>query len=359
MYDMFDYLEWRGDISFAQVDPNPVDLLILSTLSYILFDNIVPGTPDQWISLREAGEQFLAQEVLENKVRVKKDLELLRAAMENERFGDVHMSFYRNILDPEQELQFSAVTYTLGNGVSVVAFRGTDRTLVGWKEDFNMAFQESVPAQREALKYLEELAIYTLNPLILVGHSKGGNLAVYAAAKVDKETQERILEIHNQDGPGFSKTMMSDSGYLAIVPKISTYVPESSMVGILLEHEEPHMVIKSKQIGPMQHDPYSWEITRNDFVYVKEMSEGAKFLDRTTKAWMESMTIEDRNMLVDVVYEILTSGGAIHVDDLLQPKQIGNSVKSLAADEKRRKWIGKQFVHLVRLVAELETGITW
>ena len=285
---------------------------------------------------------------------MKKDLELLEAAAETERFGQVELAFYRSIFVPEEETQFAAVTFYLGDKTAVLTFRGTDRTLVGWKEDFNMTFQDSIPAQREALKYLEEFSIYTLHPIRLTGHSKGGNLAVYAAAKADKPLQNRILGICNLDGPGFSEKMMADAGYLAVVPKIHSYVPESSIVGILLEHLEPHTVISSKQIGPMQHDPYSWEVLRNDFIHMEEMSEGSKFMDQTTKAWLVAMTPEERNILVDAVYEILTSGGAVMTEDLLHPKQIGKYVKSLVMDEKKRQMISDRIGDLVQIVRETQ-----
>ena len=352
MYDMFDYLAWRGDLPFANVGPNPVDMLIFSTLSYIHFEGIVPDTPNQRISLREAAGRFLAQSDLENKVRVKHDLELLEAAADTERFGQVGVSFYRSIFVPEEETQFAAITYYLGDGTAVLAFRGTDRTLVGWKEDFNMTFQDSIPAQRESLKYLEEFSIHTLYPIRLTGHSKGGNLAVYASAKAEKALQQRILEICNLDGPGFSEKMMADMGYQAIVPKIHSYVPESSIVGTLFEHAEPHTIISSKQIGLMQHDPYSWEVLRNDFIHKEEMSEGSKFMDQTTKAWLVAMTPEERNDFVDVVYDILTSGGTVKTGELIHPKQIGNYVKALVLDEKKRQTISDRLGDLVQVVWE-------
>lgn len=354
MYDMFDYLKWRGDLPFSRVEPNPVDLLIFSSLSYIHYDGIVPGTPVGRISVRDAADLFLAQEDAESKVRVKRDLDLLCAAAANRRFSEVEMSFYRTVFDAEAETQFAAITYYLGDGTAVLTFRGTDHTLVGWKEDFNMAFQDSVPAQREALKYVNEFAIHSLQPMRLVGHSKGGNLAVYAAAKTDFYTQQRIVEIHNQDGPGFSEKMMTDPGYLAVVPKISTYVPESSVVGILLEHEEPYTVVKSDQIGPMQHDPYSWEITRNDFVHSEKISESSRFLDQTTKAWLAAMTTEQRNTVVDVIYEILTSGGASRTNEIMSLKKIGNFVKTMAEDEKKRLMIGSRLMELVQTIIEIQ-----
>ena len=345
MYDMFDYLEWRGDLPFSKIGPSPVDMLIFSTLSYIQFDGIVPNTPNQRISLHEAAVRFFAQSDLENKVRVKKDLELLEAAADTERFGSVELSFYRSIFVPEEETQFAAITYYLGDGTAVLTFRGTDRTLVGWKEDFNMTFRDCIPAQIEAQKYLEEFSIHSLLPIRMAGHSKGGNLAVYAAAKSEEALQQRIVEIYNMDGPGFSERMMAEPGYMAVVP-------ESSIVGILFEHAEPHTIIKSKQIGPMQHDPYSWEILRNDFIQMEDLSEGSKFMDQTTKAWLVAMTPEERNDFVDVIYDILTSGGAVMTEDLIHPKQIKNYVKSLVMDEKKRQTISDRLGDLVQVVRE-------
>ncbi len=348
MYDMFDYLEWRGDLTFKKIGPNPVDMLIFSTLSYINYDGIVPKTPNLRVPLHEAAEQFLLLPDKEKKVRVKKDIELLEAAANTERFRNVELSFYRNIFDPEEEKQFAAITFFIGDGTAVLTFRGTDRTLVGWKEDFNMTFQDTIPAQREALKYLEEYALNRLEPIRMTGHSKGGNIAVFAAAKAEDEIQRRIVEIHNQDGPGFPQEMMSDVGYLTIVPKIYSYVPESSIVGILLEHMEPHTIIKSTKIGPLQHDPYSWEVMRDDFIQKEHMSGGTKVVDQATTAWLTAMTPEERSKLADVFFDLVTSGGAIRTEELVHPKQIVNYVKSLVKDEEKRTTIISSLSSLVQ-----------
>ena len=356
MYDMFDYLEWRGDLPFKKIGPNPVDMLIFSTLSYINYDGIVPETPNRRISMREAAEQFLALPDKEKKVRVKKDIQLLEAAADTERFGNVGMAFYRNVFVPEEEKQFAAITYFPGDGTAVLTFRGTDRTLVGWKEDFNMTFQDSIPAQREALKYLEEYSVNRLEPIRMAGHSKGGNIAVFAAAKASDEIQNRIVEIHNQDGPGFPEEMMSDFGYLTVIPKISSYVPESSIVGLLLEHMEPHTIIKSTKIGPLQHDPYSWEVMRDDFIQKEHMSGGSRFVDQATTAWLASMTPEERSELADMIFELVTSGGAMRTEELIRPKQIVNYVKSLVKDETKRTKIIGSLSHLVQSFVNTQRG---
>ena len=183
MADMLDYLAWRGDIEFTQMPVNPVDALIFSTLSYIQFEDIVPDNPHQSISLAEAAAGLFSLADPVKRTRVKKDLELLEAAAASKRFDNIRMTFYRSILIPEEDTQFAAVTIFLEDGSAYIAFRGTDNTLTGWKEDFNMSFQSSVPAQHLALSYVEEFAAAHPVPLWMGGHSKGGNLAVYAAAK--------------------------------------------------------------------------------------------------------------------------------------------------------------------------------
>lgn len=367
MADMFDYLMWRGDIPFAKVGLTPVDALLLSTLSYIDYSGIVSDTPFNRRFLRDVAAAFLQLPDCEERVRVKQDIELLQMAAETERFGSVGVTFYRSVFDAEKEIQFAAITFLLDDGTAVLAYRGTDYTLVGWKEDFNMTFQESIPAQHEALRYLEDFAqvwfaindvpdtelemekqMRTSAALVLTGHSKGGNLAVYAAARTKELYQQRILEIHNQDGPGFPEPMMKDEGYQRIVPKIFTFIPQSSVVGRLLEHEEPYIVVKSKQIGPLQHDPYSWEILGRDFIYLEEINESSKFIDQTLKNWLTSMNVEERNQLVDVIFEILMSGGAVSTKELVRPKHIRNYVKTLSMDEKKRQVISDGLSDLVQ-----------
>ncbi len=354
MADLLDYLKWRGDLSFSQVPLNPIDALIFSTLSYIGYDGVLTEEIQEQMTLRQAAEQFFALPDQEDRIRVKKDIPFLQAAAETERFGQTKVGFYRSILEPEEEKQFAAITYWLDDGKAVVVFRGTDLTLAGWKEDFNMTFYESIPSQLEAVRYVDEFALSQLEDFYLAGHSKGGNLAVYAAAKCDSRVRGRIVEIHNQDGPGFTETLMGDEGYLAMVPKIKTFIPQSSVVGMLLEHEEPYSVIKSKQIGLMQHDPYSWEVEVKDFVYVEERSSDSKIIDKALKTWLEGMTLEERSDFVDAVYDVLTSGGVSHTKELIQIKNWRKFVKTLSGDGKKRKLIAGELMALMRSVKQAQ-----
>ena len=343
MATIFDYLDWRGDLLFTQDKPNAVDALIFSGLVYIPFVGRAAEKPDAPITLREAAEEFLALDDCEERIRLKNDLPLLRRAAESQRFGSAKITMYRNLLIPEQETQFAAATFLLDDGTAFLAFRGTDDTLVGWKEDFNMSFQQTVPAQRLALQYTRDVALEHTCPLRLGGHSKGGNVAVFAAARSSPMIQSRILEVYNHDGPGFTEYLMGDPGYIAMVPKIRTYIPQSSVIGMLLEHEEPYTVVKSRQVGLLQHDFYSWEVRGREFVMMEEVSEGSQKLDTTIKTWFAQMSNQERGQLVDVMFGLLGTGGVETAWDIFHPRNIRNYVKTLSSDENLRRVLSSEF----------------
>lgn len=345
--DLFAYLRWRGDLPFTDFPLNEVDALVFSALSYIRFAGVVSELPQDWKLLEQAAQELLALPDAQERPRVKQDLELLALAAQCPRFSRVGMANYQDVFLPEEETQFAAVTFFLPDCTAFLVFRGTDNTLVGWKEDFNMSFQDTVPAQRLALEYLNRFAEGSRTPLRLSGHSKGGNLAVFAAAQCDKAVQSRILEVYNQDGPGFTGAMLGSEGYSSMVPKIRTFIPQSSVIGLLLEHEEPHIVIRSREVGVMQHDPYSWDVERDHFVLMEETTEDSKYIDKTLKAWLSGMDKGERNALVDTVFELLTSGGARRAHDLIQPKTIHTILKNLQSDIQARNLIAQELGNLV------------
>ena len=347
MADIFDYLTWRGDLSFTQDPPNGVDALIFSGLAYIRFCREGECLQEEPLSLKNAAEIFFSQADYEDRCRVQKDLELLHAAAATRRFGQTQLCMYRDLLIPEQETQFAAMTFLLDDGSMFLSFRGTDNSLVGWKEDFNMTFQQTIPAQRLALQYTREVALEHLRPMRLGGHSKGGNLAVFAAARSSPMTQQKILEVFNHDGPGFTQYLMGDPGYVAMVPKIRTFVPQSSVIGMLLEHEEPYTVIRSKSVGLLQHDLYTWHVQGKEFLPVEEITEGSQFVDVTIKTWFAEMTKAEREQLVDVMFALLGSGGADNIYDLLHPKNIRTYIKTLSSDVNLRRVLSTEFTGLI------------
>lgn len=347
MTNIFDYITWRGDLTFTQDPPNAVDALIFSSLAYICYGGQMERDPMTPVSLKNAAEEFFALEDHETRSRVQRDQDLLAVAAASVRFGCSEICMYRDELIPEQETQFAAMTFLLDDGSMFVAFRGTDNSLVGWKEDFNMTFQQTIPAQRLALQYVRDVALEYSRPMRIGGHSKGGNLAVFSAARSSPMIQSRILQVYNNDGPGFTKYLMGDPGYLAMVPKIRTYIPQSSVIGMLLEHEEPYTVIRSKSIGVLQHDPYTWDVVGKQFLPVEEITEDSQFLDATIKTWFASMTNQERNQLVDVMFTLLGSGGADNVHELIQPKNIRTYIKTLSNDEYLRKVLSTEFQGLI------------
>ncbi len=352
MNDLFEYLKWRGDIPFSQVPPTPVDAVIFCELVYIRFDGIVSDDLAHPIFLKDAAKAFLEKPEKERICRLRLDEKLLAAAAESVRFGTTGLAFYRDIHSPEEETQFAAMAFLLDDGSAFLAFRGTDYSLTGWKEDFNMSFQDSIPAQREALAYTQEFTEVWPVILRLGGHSKGGNIAVYAAAKSDPAVQQRILTVYNNDGPGFTESLMGDPGYLAMVPKIKTYIPQSSVIGMLLEHEEPYTVVKSSLTGILQHDIYSWEVLGGDFVHVEEVTQESRFIDGTIKRWVADMDREERGKLVDKVFGLLGAGGKDQLIDLLHPTSIAASVKQLTADESLRDLLSDTFRELRQAAVE-------
>ena len=343
MGSILDYLQWRGDLPFSRDPFSEVDAVVFSALTYVEFDSVLTEP----MTLRQAGEKFLALEEFDRRIRVKSDLELLRLAAQSERFGACEIIMYRDIFIPEQETQFAAMTFCLDDGTLFVAFRGTDGTIVGWKEDFNMTFQQSVPCQRLALEYVREVSLERPEPMRIGGHSKGGNMAVFAASRSSPMVQERILGVYNNDGPGFTKYMMGDPGYLNMVDRIHTYIPQSSIIGMLLEHEEPYTVIHSKSISVWQHDLYSWELMGKHLLTMDALTEDSVFLDATIKNWFASMTNQERNQLVDAVYALVSASGADRPADILQMKNIKSFIRTISSDERLRKMLGAEFAGLI------------
>ena len=356
MADLYDYLQWRGDLTFSQAPVNPVDTLIFSALSYISFGGSVEALPEVPISLKDAAEEFFRFPDQLERCRVKNDISLLQAAVETPRFRNIMLLQYRSILIPEEETQFAAITFLLDDNSGVITFRGTDYTLVGWKEDFNMTFRETIPSQILAQEYTREIGSKYIMPLRICGHSKGGNLAVFAAVKSEESIRNRICEIYNHDGPGFTEYMMSDPAYKELAHRIRTIVPQSSVIGMLLEHEEPYTIIKSNQVGIMQHDPYSWQVLGPNFQRVEELTADSRFLDRTFKNWLSQMSNEERSEFFDTVFELLESTGAEHTGEIIRPQNVRAYLKTLKTNEYMRNVLASELVRLVSSARQAQSS---
>lgn len=316
MATIFDYLEWRGDLKINQARLNNIDALILSRLAYIPFDGIILSDPLDKITIEEAADIFFSLKDPLNEVNMPQDIDLLTALAKSERFRNMYLSGYVNEIDYKSQKQFAAIVIDTCDDSHFISFRGTDNTLVGWKEDFNMSFMTPVPAQMEAVYYLEKIAEVIPGGIRIGGHSKGGNLAVYAASFCSKSVQDRIEKVYNNDGPGFDSTVISQKGYTAVYEKIQTFVPQSSVVGMLLEHEEKYIVIHSTQIGLLQHDLYSWEVMRDHFICLDTVSNSSRFIDKTLKDWMKAMAPEQRERFIEAMFSIFSETDAQTLNEL-------------------------------------------
>ncbi len=304
MGNIIDYLRWRGDLTLHVSKFNKVDSLILSQISYIQFDNL----PD-CITIRQANELIKSSNKPVNSglLYSKEDKLLLELLAESRRFGNLIISDYIDVVNEDAEEQFSAVTIRVDDNNIYISFRGTDDTLVGWKEDLNMSFAGVVPCQKDALQYLINIADkYPEDKIRIGGHSKGGNMAVYAAAFCNDDIKCRISAVYNNDGPGFSKDIIKSPGYRAIKRKCNTFVPQSSIVGMLLEHEEEYLVVNSVQNGILQHDPYSWDVLGTDFVYLNDVSKESHYIDMTLKNWISELSVEEKKHFIDALYSIMS-----------------------------------------------------
>ncbi len=308
MYTLFDYLLWRGDLSMTAHPFNEIDGVILSRFAYMPFE--MTSGLDSSATIGSVCRRLSRLPDLERRVMLHEDVRFLPAMAESERFAPLPVFAYENTVDSVTQTQFCAMTIRLPNNVFCLSFRGTDNTLVGWKEDFNMSFVCPVPAQKSAVQYLEKVASMTDGRLIVLGHSKGGNLAVYAAAACSRNVQKRLISVYNFDGPGFDETLLATEGYRAICKKIATFVPQSSVIGLLLGHEESFTVVHSAQTGIMQHDTYSWTVMRDRFKYVDTVTQSSKYLDYTLKAWLAAMSPDARAAFVDTIFKILSETNA-------------------------------------------------
>jgi len=353
--DLYDYLAWRGDLPMDQAPLNPVDSLILSNLSYIHFDELLPGDLLRPVSLRQAAEGFLTlpKGLRRDRVRIKEDEEMLRALADVPRFAALQLAFYDDRFAPEAEMQFAAMAVLLGDGSAYLSFRGTDSTLVGWKEDFNMSFLDTVPAQRAAVDYVERFAAHFPGSLYLGGHSKGGNLAVFAASLCRPAVRDRIRGVFNHDGPGFTSRVLESPGYQELLTRIHSFVPQSSVIGMLLEHEETYTVVKSRHIGIFQHDPYTWEVMGGDFIRMEEVTAGSRITDRALKSWVAGLSPQQRSQIVDGVFELITSNDIDCTEELRQPRNLLAILRSLKdADRGTRRLLADALGKLVRSTAD-------
>ena len=358
MANILDYLDWRGDLTLSERAFNEVDNLILAEICYLDLSGFAPaGFETQQVTLREAWDAyFAAHPTTDMGVLVPAQIPVLvQKAAQTARFGSLRLLGYVNRIDEETQTQFSAMTMLLPDGSAYVAFRGTDDTIVGWKEDFNMAFTPEIPAQRYAADYLQQAAAaLAFRPLLVGGHSKGGNLAVYAAVCCGERAQNQLAAVYNNDGPGLHQRWLESAGHRRVANKIHTIVPESSVVGMLLEHEERYMVVRSTQTGLFQHDGFSWQVQCDRFEQLPALDENGQFLSRTLHTFLYALSGEQRRQFIDALYDVLTCTDASTLTELKNGglKTASAMLRALRALDKPTRQVILQTLRLL-----LKTGV--
>ena len=321
MGNIIDYLDWRGDLTFSQAPFNQVDALLLSALSYADFGGIVPGPddPDDEITLAAASELFFkmhSQEELEaDKSFINWAPTILRSMAESERFRNAVLKNYIDIVDTKTSLQFSAIEIITDDGVPFISYRGTDDTVVGWKEDFNLSY-ETVPAEAVSVTYLNRVQKSTGTPVRIGGHSKGGHLAVCAAALCGRTIRDRIESIYNFDGPGFNKMFIRNGALDKVASRVRRVIPVSSFIGVLLIHKVDPRIVKSSAIGLNQHNPMTWDVVGTNFTKAPERGKTSLLFESTFNDWIESIDLRDREAFVNDLFSVLEASGEPHLSHI-------------------------------------------
>ncbi len=311
MPNAVDYLGWRGDLSFAAEPFGEVDALILSELSYMDLAGIVPEDPDEDISLSDAAERYfdLHGDETDGRKSVVRAAGLFREVKGTARFGSVRMFAYRSILSGEADVQMAAVSFRVEEGLMFTAFRGTDNTITGWKEDFMMSYLPVTEGQKLAARYLGQVYTGRRGKILVGGHSKGGNLAVYASAFCRKRIRQRIRTVYSFDGPGFRPEVLSTPEYAETAPKIVSILPEDSVVGMLLGTTGQARIVKTSEQGLAAHSMMTWQIYGKSFVEAEKRSGSSDYIDRTIDRWADSLSDEERERFVSTVFEFLENSG--------------------------------------------------
>ena len=343
MADLFDYLDWRGDLSFEQNGFCKIDALLLAQISYLKFHGIVTPDFDNQISLAELAQKFKSSSDFDFRIRLgpginARTYELLEKMAFSPRFKDLKITAYEEVFDKGTVEQFAAMTFIFGK-TAVITFRGTDSSLVGWKEDCNIACLDEIPSHRDGIAYCRNALEKLKTDFILTGHSKGGHLAIYAAVNSGEKFQKKIKSVYNFDGPGFSRSFYDNQEFLNIENRLTSVYPSGSLVGMIFHQPRYYEIIKSSSHNPGQHDPVTWQILGKNFVSKKEFTKESIFFNTSLNKWIETMSLEQKSGFVNSVFEIIEASGFDSITDISEnPVQAAaKMIKKIAGQNKETK----------------------
>ncbi|HEM4041792.1 DUF2974 domain-containing protein [Streptococcus suis] len=346
MPNLLTYIEETQYDNFYDKPINKLDILALTELSYLPFDNLVPYSfTENGVRLDRLEAAF--EETYKNNfppfsMVTKNRLALLGLLAKSIRFKSIKAFGFVDDYQLEQEKQFSAISYRIDRKTIVTCFRGTDDTIIGWKEDFHMTYMDEIPAQRAASGYLEKLMMQQGGHFYLAGHSKGGNLALYAACQQATDQQDRILAIYPFDSPGLHKKHLEALSYQAIHQRIFPVIPQNSIVGMMLETPENAQIVQSNTLGILQHISFSWEVDGSDFKLAPALTSDSLQTDQALKTWTASLTDDELRDFFDLFFGIFIKAGIERFSDIMV-----NPLQKLQEIDRLRKEIAPEEAEMV------------
>ena len=341
MSTIFDYIKRRGDFTFEQLPLNLIDSLAFTELCYAPFDKVLNSEINcRGITISALYKKFISDKTIPEKfgafIPAHEIIELLKLMASSERYQNIRVRGYINDVSIDEEKQFCAMCFDLSEETSYISFSGTDDTIIGWKENFNMALFTPIPSQKEAFYYLNKVANSCTSRLYIGGHSKGGNLAVYSAVKANKQIQNRIIQVHNFDGPGFEREFIQHIKNTSILPKIINILPENTAVGAIFEDIGERVIVKSSAKGFLQHDAFTWKILDNDFVHARGVSKSSKEFHDLLNILVSQISEEEKKDLVEAIYKLFSVNNSTTLTDITSNK-LKFLLGILKTDSKTRK----------------------
>jgi len=341
--DIFDYIASKNT-TFKEEPFCIEDSILFTQLAYLHLGGVVRGLKRFTLSvpIRRLARPDILEQISTGVRETEQTCRLITMAAQSRRFGKIRVKFFEENTDEKNDKQFSAVTFLLDSKTAFISYRGTDNTIVGWRENFNMAYMTPVPSQAEAAEYLRTASsILSRRKLYVGGHSKGGNLAVYASMYCGNEIQSRIEGVYNLDGPGFKDNVVDSVQFKGISDRLHIILPESSMIGTLLKTGGERKVVRSRGEGFDQHNPMNWHFVGNSLEYIPSLSKDAMVFDEIADNWLDNLDQDQRQLVVSVLFEVINNSGAVNFSEVLDKIQNGEItalrvLKDLDADTRKK-----------------------
>lgn len=319
MPNLIDYLEKVKELTFDQEPLNILDKVCINEIGYLTYEKwLTPSDLQKTINLHDYAEGKDLNPDYSFMV-TKKRVELAEAMVRSRRFAGLNLSDYRSVLDKEVEKQFAAMIFSLPElDYQQIVFRGTDDSVIGWKEDFQLTYSREIPAHRSAIAFLSEHLPNLSGHITVSGHSKGGNLALYSAVQSSTALREQIAELLLLDSPGLMKPLLENPAYQELKAKMTVIRPQDSVVGVMLYWEQAAQLVASEGIGIAQHNALLWQVDpeNRDFIYVDQPTEMSQRLEGTFQELIEALPNQQLKQVCDLFFDTILDSGIESLDDL-------------------------------------------